>query len=154
MNFYWFVSRDDDLRHRGNTLCIPYIPSLAHPVFKHWTDIGPGMGVTKPISSVPLFSPFSIIVKTDISSWIWRWYFAGVAAAQLRWHLRNMNVIQGIQQMESFACGEINERSFSNPHPWSHHVHIRMTCIDLKFVSAFYEICSNNIMRIGNENEQ
>ena len=34
-----------------------------------------------------------------------------------------MNVIQGIYQSllqdENFANGEINERGFSNPHPWS-----------------------------------
>ena len=57
---------------------------------------GPGVGVTKPIFSVPLFSTFSVIVKTNVSYWISRSYLAGVAAAQLRWHLSNMNVIQGI----------------------------------------------------------
>ena len=55
-----------------------------------------GLGVTKPIFSVPLFSTFSVIVKTNVSYWISRLYLAGVAAAQLRWHLSNMNVIQGI----------------------------------------------------------
>ena len=66
-------------------------------------DVGPtglqgksGVGVTKPILSVPLFSTFSVIVKTNVSYWISRLYLAGVAAAQLRWHLSNMNVIQGI----------------------------------------------------------
>ena len=56
----------------------------------------PGAGVNKPISTIPLYSPFSVIVKRNISSWIWRLYLAGVAAAQLQWHLPNMNVIQGI----------------------------------------------------------
>ena len=55
-----------------------------------------GVGVTKPIFSVPLFSTFSVIVKTNASYWISRLYLAGVAAAQLRWHLSNINVIQGI----------------------------------------------------------
>ena len=55
-----------------------------------------GVGVTKPILSVPLFSTFSVIVKTNVSCWISRLYLAGVAAAQLRWHLSNINVIQGI----------------------------------------------------------
>ena len=55
-----------------------------------------GVGVTKPIFSVPLFSTFSVSVKTNVSYWISRLYLAGVAAAQLRWHLSNMNVIQGI----------------------------------------------------------
>ena len=60
-----------------------------------WTDQhSPGMGVTKPISSVPLFSEIFNIVKKHIMYWISRLYLAGVAAAQLRWHLLNMNVIQ------------------------------------------------------------
>ena len=54
----------------------------------------PGVGVTKPISSVPLFSDIFNIVKTHIMYRISRLYLAGVAAAQLRWHLPNMNVIQ------------------------------------------------------------
>ena len=56
----------------------------------------PGVGVTKPISSVLLFSEFFTIVKTNVSYWISRLYLAGVAAAQLRWHLSNMNVIRKI----------------------------------------------------------
>ena len=60
-----------------------------------YTCRGPGVGVTKPIFSVPLFSTSSVIVKTSVSYWISRLYLAGVAAAQLRRHLSNMNVIQG-----------------------------------------------------------
>ena len=51
----------------------------------------PRVGVTKPISSVALFSE---IFKTHISYWISRLYLTGVAAAQLRWHLSNINVIR------------------------------------------------------------
>ena len=50
-----------------------------------------GMGLTKPICSVLLFSEFFIIVKTHDSYWIWRLYLTGVAAAQLWWHLSNIN---------------------------------------------------------------
>ena len=53
-----------------------------------------GVGVTKPISSVPLFSEFFSIIKTHVSYWISRLYLTGVAAAQLRWHLSNINVIR------------------------------------------------------------
>ena len=53
-----------------------------------------GVGVTKPISSVPLFSEIFSIAKTRVSYWISRLYLTGVAAAQLRWHLSNINVIQ------------------------------------------------------------
>ena len=55
-----------------------------------------GVGVTKPISSTPLFFWFFSIVKTNVSYWISPLYLAGVAAAQLRWHLSNMNVIRKI----------------------------------------------------------
>ena len=60
---------------------------------------GPGVGVTKPISSVPLFSEFFSIVKTYVRYWISRLYLAGIAAAQLRWYLSNMKVIQRMQQV-------------------------------------------------------
>ena len=53
-----------------------------------------GVGVTKPISSVPLFSYFLRIAKTHVSYSISCSYLTGVAAAQLRWHLSNMNVIE------------------------------------------------------------
>ena len=53
-----------------------------------------GMGVTKPISSVPLFSEFFNNAKTHVDYWISGLYLAGVAAAQLRWHLSNINMIQ------------------------------------------------------------
>ena len=55
-----------------------------------------GVGVTKPIFSVPLFSTFSVIVKTNVSYWISCLYLAGVTAAKLRRHLSNMNVIRKI----------------------------------------------------------
>ena len=46
-----------------------------------WSYSGSGVGVTKPISSVPLFSEIFSIVKTRVSYWISRLYLAGVAAA-------------------------------------------------------------------------
>ena len=54
----------------------------------------PGVGVTKPISSVPLFSEFFSVIKTHVTYWISRLYLIGVAAAQLRWHMSNINVIR------------------------------------------------------------
>ena len=53
-----------------------------------------GVGVTKPISSVPLFSNFFRVIKTHVTYWISRLYLSGVVAAQLRWHLSNINVIR------------------------------------------------------------
>ena len=61
-----------------------------------WSASAPGVGVTKPISSVPLFSEFFNNAKTHVDYWISCLYLAGVAAAQLRWHLSNINVIQMI----------------------------------------------------------
>ena len=52
-----------------------------------------GVGVTKPISSVSLFPEIFSIVKTHVGYWVSRLYLTGVAAAQLRWHLSNINVI-------------------------------------------------------------
>ena len=49
----------------------------------------PGVGVIKPISSIPLYSNFCSIVKTHLRYWI------------SRWHLSNMNVIQRIQKVLS-----------------------------------------------------
>ena len=59
-----------------------------------YTGTCPGVGATKPISSVPLFSKFFRTAKTHVSYWISRLYLAGIAAAQLRWHLSNMNVVE------------------------------------------------------------
>ena len=74
--------------------------SLSFPLGP-WTDLSqlykikvPGEGVTKPISSPPLFSEFFSIIKTHLSYWIPRLYLTGVAAAQLRWHLSNIKVIR------------------------------------------------------------
>ena len=47
----------------------------------------PGVEVTKPISSVPLFYQIFSIVKTYVSYSISRSYLVGVTAAQLREHL-------------------------------------------------------------------
>ena len=81
----------------------------------------PGLGVTKLIYSVPLFSEFCIIVKTRVSYQISRFYLTGVIATELRWHLLNMNVVKKSQRyfrnIKNFVYGEINERSFSNPTP-------------------------------------
>ena len=53
----------------------------------------PGVGVTKPISSVPLFPQILSTVKTHFNYKIWRSYLTGVTAAELGRHLPNMNVI-------------------------------------------------------------
>ena len=70
-------------------------------MFLQWHGKRAGDGVTEPISSVPLFSSFCNITNTYISYWISRLYLTGVAAAQLRRHLANMNVIQRILQVLS-----------------------------------------------------
>ena len=86
----------------------------------HFTKDSLGVGVTKPIFSVPLFSRFSVIVKKTLAIeyrvyiWqlspqlscgdtcqIWRWF--------MEWN-------RYFCKIENFAYGEISERSFSNPH--------------------------------------
>ena len=52
-----------------------------------------GGGYTKPIFSVLLFSRFFRIIKTHVTYMISLSYLTGVAAAELRRHLANMNVI-------------------------------------------------------------
>ena len=51
------------------------------------------------LSQFPPFRYFPIffrIIKTHLPYWISRLYLTGVSAAELRWHLSNMNVIQRI----------------------------------------------------------
>ena len=56
----------------------------AEPV--KWRDLPQGVAVTKPISSVLLFSPFFTIFKTLFNYWISRSYLTGVTTVWLRWH--------------------------------------------------------------------
>ena len=77
--------------------CYQPIKAWLHHMDQDMVDIliqvSPGVGVTKPISSVPLFSHFCIIIKIPLTCWISRLYLTGVTAARLRWYLSNMNVI-------------------------------------------------------------
>ena len=81
------------------------------------------VGVTKPISSVLLFSGFFSLVETLISYWISRFYATGVVIAlwcntcQIWMWFNDSNSY--FCTIENFAYGEINEQSFGNPHPWS-----------------------------------
>ena len=75
---------------------LTHIMRLFQWLMAKFTTNVPGVGVTKPISSVPLFFRYFSIVKTEVSYRIARLYLTGVAVAQLRWHLSNMNVIQRI----------------------------------------------------------
>ena len=81
----------------------------------------PRVGVTKPILSVPLFSHYFRLMKTVVTWMISSSYLAGVTAAELRRHLANMNEFKvsnlGFWWIQISRNGEMNERSFSNPHP-------------------------------------
>ena len=72
--------------------------TATHNTFSRWVSRWwrSWVGATKPISSVPLFSEIFNIVKTHVRYWISRLYLTGDAAAQLRWHMSNINVIQRI----------------------------------------------------------
>ena len=70
------------------------IQTMSNARRQEFTDGRPGVGVTKPISPVPLFSSFFQFVKTYVNCWISRLYLTGGAAALLRWHLSNIKVIQ------------------------------------------------------------
>ena len=82
---------------------------------------GPGVGVTKPIFSVPLFSIFSVIVKKTLAIeyhvYIWQvlpQLSCGDTCQIWMWFRESNRYFCNI---ENFAYGEISERSFSNPHP-------------------------------------
>ena len=68
--------------------------------FKHPLTIVPpgcsGVGVSKPISSIPLFSQIFTTVKTHINYKMSSSYLTVVTAAQLWRHLTNMKVILSI----------------------------------------------------------
>ena len=82
-----------------------------------------GVGVTKPISSVPLFSDFFNIVKLcqAIEYHVYIWQVSPQLSCgdtcQIWMWFEESNMY--FCHVEKFAYGEINQRSFSNPHPWS-----------------------------------
>ena len=65
---------------RAAILITTFTASLHTPTAGIWHQ-----GVTKPIFSVPLFSTFSVIVKTNVSYWISRLYLAGVAVTPVKY---------------------------------------------------------------------
>ena len=86
--FPWWQGNEPKQNLRVGFLHIPrdHLPEWC-------SSSSPGVGVTKPIFSVPLFFEFFNIIKTHVIYWRSRLYLTGVAAAQLRWHLSNVNVI-------------------------------------------------------------
>ena len=79
--------------------CIVHFGLRRHVGRLRLGDNGPGVEVTKPNSPVPLFSEIFSTIKTRVRYWISPLYLAGVAAAHLRWHLSNMNVIRRVQHV-------------------------------------------------------
>ena len=71
-----------------------YYSTLCHDM--ETCSIWSGVGVSKPIFAVPLFSQFFRMIKTLFTCMISRSYLTGVTAAELRRHLTNMNVIEHI----------------------------------------------------------
>ena len=63
------------------------------PIWGRQDQGGPHLG---PVNFAIWVPKCLSIIKTHFSYWISRLYLAGVDAAQLRWHLTNMNVIQRI----------------------------------------------------------
>ena len=88
-----------------------------YPHHRRWS----GVGVTKPISSVPLFSHFLALSEHTLAIeyhvYIWQvspQLSCGATCQIYTWFKESKRYFC---QIENFACGEINERSFSNPHP-------------------------------------
>ena len=91
------------------------------PLLMNWSYCSPGVGVTKPIFSVPLFSQFSEWSK----QWLPVWYHVHIwqVSAQLScgdtWQIWTWLKVSDLyfSQITISCNGEINEWSFSNPHP-------------------------------------
>ena len=128
------VCRWDDVWHRG-CICVCFcFWVITKVLIYHWIRIytftgkcqysRSRVGVIEPISSVPLYSEFFSIVKTHVRYLISCLYLPGSASAQLRWYLSICMWIKESNsyfcKIENFAYGEINKRSFSNPHSWGH----------------------------------
>ena len=98
---------------------------LAATQYHHPGQREAGMGVTKPIFSVPLFSTFSAIVKKALAienrDYIWQVspQLSCGDTCQIWMWCRESN--RYFCKIENFAYGEISERSFSNPHPRTSH---------------------------------
>ena len=79
-----------------------------------------GVGVTKPISSVPLFSKFFNIAKymwiIECHANIWQLLSCGDTCQIWLWFKECQRYFY---EIENFACVEIDEWNFSNPHPMS-----------------------------------
>ena len=89
----------------------------------------PGVGVTKPIFSVLLFSHFSRMIKTvsgylyDIKFIFGRCHRSWAAATPGKYEHDWKYLKYTFAKSKISRNGEINERSFSNPHPcplWGH----------------------------------
>ena len=94
------------------------LDSPATPIFQPLNPTLSGVGVTKPIYSVPFISYFFRSTKTHISNWMSCLCSARVTAAQLWWHLNVLQIYnRDFCKIENSVYREINKWSFSNPHP-------------------------------------
>ena len=90
-------------------------------IYQHKESCYSGVGVTKPISSVPLFSEFLVMSKetSAIEYHVYIWQVSlqlscsDICQIWMWFEESNMYFCH----IKNFAYGEINERSFSNPHP-------------------------------------
>ena len=93
--YCYYGARDSSLYP---SLLFASFPAVTTPWYGNAFSIT-GLGVTKPIFSIPLIVDFFSIVKTHVKYWISRLYLTGIAAAELRWYLSNMDVIQIVYQV-------------------------------------------------------
>ena len=106
----------------GNPFCITNVSSLpGESITSGFPDKGPGVGVTKPISSVPLFSEILVMSEETlaIEYHVYIWQVSPQLSCgdicQIWMWFEESNMY--FSHIENFVYGEINERSFSNPHP-------------------------------------
>ena len=66
----------------------------------------PGVGVTKPISSILLFSEFWSIVKTHVRYWILCWYLTRLTASPVKYECDSKNVKSTFARSKFFLLTE------------------------------------------------
>ena len=105
----------------------------------------PGVGVTKPIFSVPLFPTFPLLSKQTlaIEYHVYIWQVSPQLSCgdtcQIWMWFRESN--RYFCKIENFAYREISERSFSNPHPRTN-VALSSKCFAAFIWGQFHKMCS------------
>ena len=116
------------------------------------------MGDTKPISSVLLFSEILVMSEETLAIeyhvYIWQVspQLSCIDICQIWMWFEESNMY--FCHIETFAYGEIDERSFSNPHPWTFHFrcpsgirNIALNCVHIYISVYIHMFASEQYLR-------